>query len=712
MAQNKASRKAKGNAVYPVLKASVFQHLKYYDGQKFNYKQIAAKLNTNDTKTREQIKQILEELANENKITRSDRGKYHYHSSKNTVTGKIQLTKSGTGYLLMENVKDILIPAAKCGGAFDGDEVEVSLSPKTRGRLEGTVTRVVTRNKTIFTGVIDIHEEFAFFIPDSQKIHVDFFIPRDKLNGAVNGQKVVAEYIEWRTKDKNPIAKITKVLGYPGEHEAEMHAILNEFNLPYEFPEEVFEYAENISQVITDDEVAKRRDCRKIPTFTIDPNDAKDFDDALSYQKLKNGNIEVGVHIADVSHYMPEGSVLDAEAQLRATSVYLVDRVVPMLPEALSNGLCSLRPNEDKLCFSAIFEINEQAEVVKKWIGRTVIHSDKRFAYEDAQAIIEGEDGDFDTEIRHLDTLAKIMRKRRVAHGAIEFGGSEVKFILDEDFKPTGVFLKEAKDSNKLIEEYMLLANQAVAEFVGKVEGKPKTFVYRTHDEPNPEKLKTLKRYLRTLGLKLEHVNGKAAAFALNQMLKQAEGKDEENIIKQMTIRTMAKAEYTVENIGHYGLAFDYYTHFTSPIRRYPDVMVHRLLQRYLDGEGSVEAGPVELLCSHCSKQEKLATDAERASIKFMQVMFMKDRIGEEFGGVVSGVTNWGIYVEVDGTRCEGMVSLNSLTDDHYHFDEELGILKGASTNTEIMLGTRVCIKVKGADLMKKQLDYELVYVE
>ena len=566
------------------------------------------------------------------------------------------------------------------------------------------------------------------------KMYADLFISQNKINGAEDGDKVVATLTDWPSNSKNPFGKITQVLGKPGDHNTEMHSILVEYGLPYEFPKEVEVEAENLPIEITKEEIAKRRDMRSDLTFTIDPKDAKDFDDALSFTKLENGNYEIGIHIADVSHYLQEKTILDDEAYDRATSVYLVDRVVPMLPEMLSNGVCSLRPNEEKLTFSAVFEINEKAQIVKEWFGRTVTYSDQRFAYEEAQAIIENcnlsklkeytmpidisiidKEYNVSKEIVEatlkLDELAKKMRKKRMQAGAISFDRVEVKFNLDEEANPVGVFFKEAKDANKLIEEFMLLANRKVAEFIGQEKGKPskKTFIYRVHDEPNIDKLNALQGIVSKFGYSLNTETKETISQSLNKLLSDVHGKAESNMVETLAIRTMSKAEYTTQNIGHYGLAFDYYSHFTSPIRRYPDVMTHRLLQYYLDGGKSPKAEVYEEKCKHSSQMEELASKAERDSIKYTQVKYMQDHKDMEFEGVISGVTEWGIYVEIKENKCEGMVRIRDIKSDYFIFDEKQYAIIGQSTKQVYQLGDDVVVKVKKTDLERKHLDFNLI---
>jgi len=573
---------------------------------------------------------------------------------------------------------------------------------------EGEVIQILKRSKQYFVGTMEISDSFAFMIPEGKSLSSDLFIPKGKLNGALNGQKVVAKIIESNERGKNPVGEIIRVLGNAGDNETEMHAILAEFELPYKFDESVLKAAEDISDIITEEEIAKRKDFRNITTITIDPVDAKDFDDALSIQKLENGNYEVGVHIADVTHYVTPNSTLDEEAYKRATSVYLVDRTVPMLPERLSNGICSLKPNEDKLCFAAVFELDENAKIMNEWFGKTIINSNRRFAYEEAQQIIEDKAGELSEEILKLDELAKKIRAKRFKNGSISFDRVEMKFEIDEKGKPLSVFFKESKDANKLIEEFMLLANKRVAEFVGKVndKAKAKTFVYRVHDEPNMEKLKSFSDFIKKFGYQLKLASRQEITTSLNQLLTDVAGKTEENLIETLAVRSMAKAEYDVKNIGHYGLAFDYYTHFTSPIRRYPDVMVHRLLFAYLQGEASANKTYYAEKCKHSSEMEYRAAQAERSSTKYKAVEFMKDKVGNLYEGVISGVTEWGIYVEIAEYKIEGMVSLREMEDDFYVFDEKNYVIFGKNKNKRFQLGDHVTIQIVRANTERKQLDF------
>lgn len=703
----------------------VLEILRKNSGQSFNYKQIASRLNITEHSTKVLLNAVLEELSNQEVIEEVDRGKYRTKDEQKYITGRVDMTSQGYAFIISEeSEQDIYVAARNLHGAFHDDIVRVSVSGRGR-KPEGEVIDILQRAKTDFVGTIQISKSFAFVIPDNPRLGTDIFVPLAKIGEAANGQKVVVHVVEWPTEQgKNPVGEVLRVLGNPGENDTEIHAILEEYGLPYEFPPEVLKEADNISLEITEEEIRRRRDFRQITTFTIDPADAKDFDDALSIRKLENGNWEIGVHIADVTHYLRENTILEQEALSRATSVYLVDRVVPMLPEVLSNQVCSLRPNEEKLCFSAVFELDDNAELVKEWFGRTIIYSDRRFTYEEAQAIIETGEGDFKEEVLTMDRLAKVLRQRRFKRGAIGFDKIEVKFKLDEKGYPYGIFFKEQKDSNKLIEEFMLLANKRVAEFVGKTKASEKQkekgnkekndkksqrpFVYRIHDSPDQEKISAFTAFIGKFGYRLSLKSDQELANSMNNLLKEVKGKKEENVIEQLAIRTMAKAIYSTENIGHYGLAFDYYTHFTSPIRRYPDVMVHRLLQKYLDGNYNEDQNELEFRCQHSSEMEKKAADAERASIKYKQVQFLEDKIGEEFEGVISGVTEWGLFVEIISNRCEGLVRTRDIRDDFYDFDEENYCLIGRRSGRRYQLGDKVKIKVKRADLIKKQLDFIL----
>ena len=692
-----------------------------------NYKQVAASLGVDDASSRNQIIRSLAQLTAKKKIEEVERGKFRILASEDTFTGKLDMTSKGGGYVIVEELEDdIFVPSNNLNRALDGDEVEVYVYKRRRNKKsEGEVTRVVNRRRTEFVGVLQLKDKFGFVVMSDPKMYTDIFVSKDDIGEAKDGDKVVVAMESWPEKRDSPVGKVIQVLGKPGEHDTEIHSILAQYGLPHEFPKEVEEYANNIDTSIKEEEIARRRDMRDVLTFTIDPKDAKDFDDALSFRKLENGNFEVGIHIADVSHYVVPGTILDEEAYNRATSVYLVDRVVPMLPEILSNNACSLRPNEEKYTFSAVFEIDHKNEVKDQWFGRTVTYSDARFAYEEAQYIIETTGGEIPadisitgepykvkdeiiTAILQMDTMAKDMRKKRMKYGAISFDKVEVKFDLNENNEPVGVYFKTAKEANKLIEEFMLLANKKVAEFIGKRKPK-KTFVYRCHDEPNEEKLSSLKVLVSKFGHKLDLKDKKSISKSLNKLLENVQGTKEQNLVDTLAIRTMSKAYYSTENIGHYGLAFDYYSHFTSPIRRYPDVMAHRLLQRYLDEETAASQEEFEEKCSHSSEMENLATNAERDSIKFMQVKYMQDHNEEDFLGVISGVTEWGIYVEIISNKCEGMVRLRDIKEDHFDFDEENYSIVGRKTKKVYQLGDEVYISVKNADLVKRHLDFNLI---
>ncbi|PXX97738.1 ribonuclease R [Marinifilum breve] len=678
----------------------------------FNYKQVSRQLEIKEMGVKQLVVGILYDLTDLDFLHEVSTGKFKLKSKIGHITGTVDMTARGAAFIVSDDLEeDVFVSQANLNRALHGDVVKVYLYARRKSKQpEGEVVEIVKRKKTTFVGIIEISKNYAFLISDSRQMPYDIFLPLTKLNGAQDGEKAIVQITEWPKKSKNPVGQVVNVLGKPGENDTEMHAILAEYDLPYQFPEKVNEAAELISDKITEEEIALRRDFREITTFTIDPHDAKDFDDALSLRKLENGNWEVGVHIADVTHYVKKGSIIEKEAFERATSVYLVDRVVPMLPERLSNGVCSLRPNEEKLCFSAVFEMNDKAEVLDTWIGRTVINSDRRFTYEEAQQVIETGEGDFKEEVLCLDRLAKILREKRFKKGAIDFDRYEVKFDIDEKGKPTRVFFKESKDSNKLIEEFMLLANKKVAESVGRVTKgiKAKTFIYRTHDQPNPDKLNSFNQFIRKFGYGIKTANAKAISTSMNNLLHSVKGENIQNLVETLAIRSMAKAEYSTVNIGHYGLHFDHYSHFTSPIRRYPDMMAHRLLEKYANGSKSVNADKYEEFCQHCSEMEQKAANAERSSIKYKQVEFMQDHLGQEFEGTISGVTEWGFYVEIDENKCEGMVSIRELEDDFYEFDEDNYCIVGRHHRKIYQLGDKINIRVAKANLVAKQLDFVL----
>jgi ribonuclease R len=682
-----------------------------------NHKQISKALRIRDQDTRKMIPGVLEFLKEKEDIEEVYRGKYKLKSKGGHVIGIVEMKANGSAYIVSEDFpEDIFINEHNLNHALNGDTVKVyCYAVSRRKNPEGEVIEIIKRSRETFVGTVEISNNFAFLITGSKMIPYDLFIPLKNLNSAQNGDKAIARITEWPKNVKNPIGEIITVLGKKGENETEMHAILAEYGLPHAFPEEVEKAAEEIPESIDSEETGRRKDFRQVTTFTIDPLDAKDFDDALSLRKLENNNWEVGVHIADVTHYIRSRSILDNEAYERGTSIYLVDRVVPMLPERLSNMICSLRPDEDKLCYSAVFEIDEQARVRKEWFGRTIICSDRRFTYEQAQELIEGKEGDLAGEILVLHGLATKLREERFKKGAIGFEKTEVKFDLDDKGKPLGVFFKEMKAANHLIEEFMLLANKHVAEFVGrsvKSDGeagsrkKGKTFVYRIHDKPKSDRLETFSKFVRKFGYSIKTGSNKAISSSLNSLLQQVRGKTEQNLIETLAIRSMAKAVYSTKNIGHYGLGFDYYSHFTSPIRRYPDMMVHRLLTHYLaDGE-SKSAKKYEPMCEHASQMEQLSVEAERASIKYKQVEFMSDKTGEIFDGVISGVTEWGLYVEIIENKCEGLIHIRNLEDDFYEFDEDNYCLTGRRNRMQYQLGDAITVKISRANLEKKQLDF------
>ena len=687
----------------------------------YNYKQVSHLLGIKDKASKDLVNTILNELLQNNELIEVKPGKYkvnpknivNYANKKANITGTVDMKQTGKAYLISdEGGDDIFISANNTGHALHGDKVKVLLFPQRKGRKpEGQITEIIKRAKEQFVGVVEVSKNFAFLVPDSNSVPIDIFISKNNLKGAKNGEKAIAKITDWPEKSKNPFGEIVKILGMPGDNEVEMQSILAEYDFPLSFPKKAEKEAENFTEIITKTDIGQRKDFREIFTITIDPEDAKDFDDAVSIKKLKTGNWQIGIHIADVSHFVKPGTSIDKEGYKRGTSIYLVDRVVPMLPEKLSNIVCSLQAHKDKLCFSAVFEMDENAKVINEWFGKTVINSNRRFNYEEVQKIIETGKGEFSEEINILNDLTSKLRKKRFTNGSINFQSQEVKFQLDDNGKPLSISIKESKESNKMIEDFMLLANKKVAEFIGKKrENKiPKTFVYRIHDVPSPEKLNTFVSFVGKLGYQIKMDTTKNLAKSLNNLFKQIAGKGEENMIETIAIRTMAKAEYSTENIGHYGLAFQHYTHFTSPIRRYPDLMVHRLLDLYLQEKSSVSKKEYEEYCEQCSQLERRAVEAERASIKYKQAEYLLDKIGQSFDGVISGVSKWGIYIEIVGNKCEGMVRLNDLYDDFYYLDEDNYCVIGSQSGNKYKLGDKVMIKVKRIDLAKKQMDFELM---
>ena len=694
------------------LRSAVDKYISQQKNGTYNYRQVSHALGLDTPAAQRAVALYLAELAFDGVILETAPGKYKTPSRTVSAMGVFSRRSNGKNSVITDgDGEEIFVAERNSMHALNGDRVEVTIAARVKGREpEAEVTRIIEKKDQTFIGTLKVDKHFAYLLTDSKFLATDIYIPKGKLKGGVTGDKAIVRITNWPDDAKNPQGEVIDILGKTGENQTEMHAILAEFGLPYRYPQAVEKAADKIDAGITDDVVAAREDFRGVTTFTIDPRDAKDFDDALSIRRLPNGNYEVGVHIADVTHYVKPGSIIDREAEERATSVYLVDRTIPMLPEHLSNGICSLRPNEDKLTFSVIFELDKQAHIVNSRIARTVIRSDRRFTYEEAQEVIETGKGDFSKEILALDRLAKTIRKNRYDNGSVDFDRVEVRF--DKKGHPTSVFFKESKDANKLIEEFMLLANKAVAEAIGVVpkRKKAKAFVYRVHDVPDAERLSNLAALARTFGYKLKtEGEPKEINRSINKMLQDVKGKGEENLLATLAIRSMAKAIYTTENIGHYGLGFDFYTHFTSPIRRYPDMMVHRLLEKYLAGGRSVSLEKLEEECKHSSDQEQLAANAERASIKYKQVEYMGDHLGEVFSGVISGVTEWGLYIELDDNKCEGLVPMRDLADDYYDFDERNYCLTGRKYNNRYRLGDHIKVQVARADLQRKQLDFVVV---
>ena len=699
-------------------RAEIILHLfRDFPNTQFTLKYLASVSGGASKEGRRETFEILSRLFDEGIVEECAREKYRLSQQHRPhYEGVASMTQSGSVYVAVEGLEnDIFVQARNAYNALDGDRVEVAVIHRGRdGQFEGEITRIIERSRKPYVGIAEVGAHQIFVRADSRRMPMDIYLSKRTWPDVRDGEKVVVRIVDWQPGSKSPVGELVERLGIAGNNDTEMHAILAEYELPYRFEPEVEEAAAAIDGRVTAREIAQRRDFRKVTTFTVDPADAKDFDDALSVRKIKDGVWEIGVHIADVTHYVKPHSVIDDEAVERGTSVYLVDRTVPMLPERLSNELCSLRPNETSLCFSAVFTLNENLEILDEWFGRTVIHSDRRFTYAEAQEVIETGRGDFAEEILTLNRLAQALRAQRFKNGAISFEREEVKFRLDEDGKPLGVYFKEQKESNQMIEEFMLLANRRVAEFCAhrrneKGRAIPRTMVFRVHDAPSEEKLDRFRQFILRFGHVFKASKGRAVAREMNKLFKQIKGSTEENAVSTMAVRSMAKAFYTTDNIGHYGLAFQYYTHFTSPIRRYPDMMVHRLLAHYLDGGKSVDKEPVEELCARASDREIVAAEAERASIKYKMVEFMKQHIGEEFEGHISGLTEWGVYVELDETHIEGMSFLRDIEGDFFLFDEQQYEIIGRSTGIRLTLGDAVRIRVKRADLQKRQLDFELL---
>ncbi|HCX20426.1 MAG: ribonuclease R [Flammeovirgaceae bacterium] len=712
--KKKGGRPSKNTANAKLLKDRVRGVFAQHLGERFSYRQLIKKLGLRDKKSKEMLKDILFSMESNDKIKKAPDGRLVSAYDAPEVIGRVDHVNSRFAYIISpDSEEDIWVKSEDLNYAIDQDTVKVQITrPASDGfRPEGKVVELVERTKDEFVGRIEVSEKFSFVVPDNRNIHFDIMVYPEKIKKAKHNDKVIVKVTKWHdAKNRSPLGDVINVLGPAGENDAEIHSIMAEFGLPFQFPQNVEEAAEKIPVEISDEEISYRRDFRPITTFTIDPEDAKDFDDALSIEKMDNGDYEIGVHIADVSHYVKPKSILEKEALQRATSVYLVDRTIPMLPEKLSNGLCSLRPNEDKLTFSASFVMDTEGKVKKKWFGRTVIHSDRRFTYEEAQERIESGEGDFAEEIQLLNGIAHKLKDKRFKNGAVNFETTEVKFKLDEKGKPLAVIPKVRKDAHKMIEEFMLLANREVATHIykwGRGENGKYTFVYRTHDDPDPEKLDSFAKFAAKFGHKMN--TGGNISNSLNKLLGEVEGKPEQNVLEQLAIRSMAKAKYTTDPKPHFGLAFDHYTHFTSPIRRYPDVMVHRLLWHYLNEGKPVEVEPEEKKCVHSSEREKNAADAERASIKYKQVEFMQSMLGEDFEGIVSGVTEWGIFVEITETKCEGMVRLADLTDDFYEFDEKNYRIIGKRNKRIITLGDKLTVKVVKTDIDRRTIDLDLV---
>ncbi|MEM9719653.1 MAG: ribonuclease R [Bacteroidota bacterium] len=709
--KGKPAKRQKTNSRDKVFQKEILAFMKANRNHSFTSKQVGTATGLWSEVGVSKLRSLMQRLADSGKLEPLDKGKYRYLKHEKLIVGQLEVTRKGSGYILQDVGDDIYVRPQELGKALNGDIVKARIIKKRKsGQPEGKIADIVQRNKTEFVGTVEEGLPGTyFFLPDDPRISTDFYIPGKQLNGAKDGQKVLLRMTNW--KRKSPEGEVLEVLGDAGEHNTEMHAILFQYGFNPAFPPEVEKEARNIPEQLLDREIKRRRDMRNTVTLTIDPADAKDFDDALSFQVLENGHFEVGVHIADVSYYVRPDTYLDREAFKRATSVYLVDRTVPMLPEKLSNGVCSLRPHEDKFTYSAIFEMDAQAKILKQWIGRTVIHSDHRFSYEEAQENIVGtQNGPYAEILKQLNALALKLREKRMKQGSIEFDTEEVRFVLDENGKPVSVKRKERFDAHKLIEDFMLLANRKVAAYIAKLfDNPPLPGIYRVHDRPNTEKLGVLQNFVKQFGYESNLAEARNVSQPLNELLKEVQGKPEQNVIETLAVRSMAKAEYTTQNLGHFGLGFEFYTHFTSPIRRYPDLLIHRILYKYQNKEYNENPVVLEEQCKHCSKRERTAAEAERASIKYKQVEFLEDKVGKEYDGIISGVIESGLFVELEENLCEGMVHIKSLEDDYYSYEADMYQLVGYDTGTTYRIGDKVRVEIAGADLKRRTIDMKMV---